>query len=129
MAAPPGAETPFEYRGRAGAVALAGSWDGWAPQAMARVGGEDAWVLRVPLPPGRVRFKFVVDGAWVASGGYEVEDDGHGGENCVREVGAGEGGAKEGGSEAEEGVGGEGGEEEERTEEKGAEEEGGCVVM
>jgi hypothetical protein len=85
----PRVATAFEYRGRAREVALAGEWGGWAPEAMTRAAGGgaegDVWALVVALAPGTVRFKFVVDGEWVAAG-YEAEADGHGGENCVRVV-------------------------------------------
>lgn len=117
-------ETGFEYRGSARSVSLAGSWAGWTPQPMSRAGGDSsAWALRVALPRGRAAFKFVVDGEWVAAGEYPVEDDGHGGENCIVHVGGEANGAGETGSST--GSGTEGDSERDASKE----EQPGCVVM
>lgn len=49
------------------AVSVAGSFNGWDPQATPLVRGEHgAFFAIVPLPPGRHEYMFVVDGAWVA---------------------------------------------------------------
>lgn len=83
----PTSNVPFHFHGAAGvaSVGLAGSWGDWVPVPMTRHDGDGGlWTTVVALPPGEVRFKFVVDGDWVAAGDYGVESDGHGGENCVR---------------------------------------------
>jgi len=51
----------------AGRVSLVGDFNGWDPAAMPlrRVRQGGAWVVEVPLPPGRHAYAFMVDGALV----------------------------------------------------------------
>ena len=47
------------------AVFLAGTFNGWDPQATPMIKHADGtWDISVALAPGRYQFKFVVDGAW-----------------------------------------------------------------
>ena len=49
-------------------VGVTGTFNGWgAPLELRRAAPGADWVRTVALPPGAVQFKFVVDGAWVAS--------------------------------------------------------------
>lgn len=50
----------------AGRVCLAGTFNGWQPDAdeMARV-GDGKWVKDLELPPGTYEYRLVVDGEWV----------------------------------------------------------------
>jgi chromosome partitioning protein len=51
---------------RASQVLIAGDFNNWQPIAtpmQARAPGE--WTMRLPLRPGRYRYRFVVDGKWV----------------------------------------------------------------
>ena len=44
---------------------VAGSFNGWAQQANRLVRRGDAWVGEAELEPGRIAYKFVVDGQWL----------------------------------------------------------------
>jgi len=69
----------------AGAVYVAGEFNGWDPVTNPLVRGEDGlWRGSVELEPGQYQYKFVVDGTWVEDpGNPETVDDGHGGVNSV----------------------------------------------
>jgi hypothetical protein len=72
------------------AVALAGSFNGWAPDARPLKRGKGgAWETTFLLPPGRYEYRFVVDGQWRDDPACtERVPNGHGSENCVRHVAA-----------------------------------------
>jgi 1,4-alpha-glucan branching enzyme len=47
------------------AVFLAGTFNGWDPNATPMVLGDGGqWTVSLPLAPGRYEYKFVVDGEW-----------------------------------------------------------------
>lgn len=56
----------------AATVFLAGSFNGWDPQAnaMSRT-AEGLWRTKVPLVAGRYEFKFVIDGRWCCKPGCD----------------------------------------------------------
>src|SRR5207237_318169 len=60
-------------------VAIAGSWNAWAPVDVHGLGG-DIWEAALLLPPGTYYFNLIVDGKeWVVPGGVAVISDGMGG--------------------------------------------------
>lgn len=64
---------------RATRVEVGGDWNGWRPIA-ARRADDGVWYADVPLPKGRHRFAFRVDGGrWTAPDGAPAEDDEFGG--------------------------------------------------
>jgi len=72
------------------AVAVAGSFNGWRPEALPmRRGGDGVWSVTVPLALGEYHYQFVVDGVrWVSDPtAHALEDDGFGGRNSVIVVG------------------------------------------
>jgi hypothetical protein len=48
-------------------VLIAGDFNNWSPMStpMATNGAPGVWISKLPLPPGRYRYRFVVDGKWV----------------------------------------------------------------
>lgn len=46
-------------------VYLAGDFNGWSPDGLAMIKKGDEWVFSLHLNPGKVRYKFVVDGKWL----------------------------------------------------------------
>jgi 1,4-alpha-glucan branching enzyme len=57
------------YAPRARSVAIAGDFNDWNPQstALRPTNLGSAWVAQVPVPPGRYRYAFLVDGTrWIA---------------------------------------------------------------
>ena len=92
-AAPGAWSATFTLRGARAdaAVALAGSFNGWNPNAtpMERM-GDGACRATVTLAAGRHLYKFVVDGReWIADpANAQREDDGHGGFNSLLDLGA-----------------------------------------
>ncbi|MFO7607947.1 MAG: glycogen-binding domain-containing protein [Candidatus Krumholzibacteriia bacterium] len=82
----PRAGQPVEFRVHApgaGAVALAGDFNGWDPRAepLQRAGG-GWWRTVRPLPAGTHAYVYVVDGAWVTPPeAAATEPDGFGGRN------------------------------------------------
>ena len=59
-------------------VALVGDFNDWNPDATPLApAGPSAWTVTIPLPPGRYRYTFVVDGSrWVADpAGAAAPDD------------------------------------------------------
>jgi hypothetical protein len=57
----------FRLKGRANAktVYLSGDFNDWSPTAFPMTRKGDEWVFPLHLPPGKVRYKFVVDGNWI----------------------------------------------------------------
>jgi len=51
----------------ASAVAIAGTFNGWRPEATPMIPmGQGRWLKNLALPPGRYEYLFVADGTWVA---------------------------------------------------------------
>ena len=73
------------------AVALAGDFNGWRPDATPMVRGADGvWMVQLPLSPGSFSYSFVVDGKWVEDPLADSwRADGFGGRNAVVRVGDG----------------------------------------
>ncbi|MFT5129627.1 MAG: 1,4-alpha-glucan branching enzyme [Rhodothermales bacterium] len=73
-------KTNFETHAPPGAtVAIAGSFNDWAPTLMREV-SPGGFAIALQLRPGRYEYKFVVDGAWLA----DVENE----EWCLNEFGS-----------------------------------------
>ncbi len=50
----------------AAAVAIAGTFNEWRPEATPRVDmGQGRWLKELVLPPGRYEYLFVADGQWL----------------------------------------------------------------
>ncbi len=68
-------------------VSVVGTFNGWDPLAHPLQGPdrEGVWNLRLPLPPGRYRYMFVLDGVrWVTDpDAVASEEDGLGGSNSL----------------------------------------------
>jgi len=79
------------YAPGAHSVALVGDFNGWdiAATPLQATGSSGAWVVSVPLPPGRYRYAFLIDGArWLADpGAPRAPDDDFGTPNSVLTVG------------------------------------------
>jgi hypothetical protein len=93
-AAPAAAATPTLIRfavaaPSARAVAVAGDFNGWRPDATPLERGPDGvWFARVPLGPGNWSYSFVIDGQWVEDPLADTwRADGFGGKNAVVRVG------------------------------------------
>jgi hypothetical protein len=70
-------------------VRLVGGFNNWSLEAapLEPPRGTGYWEIVVPVPPGRWRYAFVVDGDWVAPpGAPRTEEDGFGGVNGILEV-------------------------------------------
>jgi hypothetical protein len=70
-------------------VSLVGGFNNWSPEAAPLEPDRESgyWEIVVPVPPGRWRYAFVVDGEWVAPpGAPRTEEDGFGGVNGILEV-------------------------------------------
>lgn len=101
--------TTFRYVPLAGkpvtSVSVRGSFNNWGEDAMAR-GDDGIWSLVLDVSAGAHEYKFFIDGQWpsdMATGrdggpidpdASEYKDDGYGGKNAVRTVGAAESAAK-----------------------------------
>lgn len=60
----------------AATVSLKGSWDGWQSEIpLTQSSPSSDWSVAVPLPSGKVYFKFVVDGRYVTSPSEPVVND------------------------------------------------------
>ena len=78
----------FEYTApKAGAVAIAGSFNDWRPHAMEQeVSG--IWFAELQLGPGRYEYRFIIDGRWVEDPqALEQAINPYGSANSVRLVG------------------------------------------
>ena len=65
-------------------VMLAGSFNDWAPNALAMQKTDSGWISQVKLTPGKYWYKFIVDGRWrVDNDNYSKENDGYGNINSV----------------------------------------------
>ena len=69
-------------------VYLAGDFNNWNPQKKLMKKQENGeWVIRVLLDPGKVEYKYVVDGKWVNDpGAKEYSYNGVGTQNSVKVV-------------------------------------------
>jgi chromosome partitioning protein len=70
-------------------VLIAGDFNNWQPMGtpMAENGRPGGWVTRLPLRPGRYRYRFVVDGRWVTDpNNQHTETNEYGELNNVVEV-------------------------------------------
>lgn len=80
------------YAPGAQSVALVGDFNSWdtAATPLRRTGASGAWVVTVPLPPGRYRYAFLIDGTrWLADpGAPPAPDDDFGTPNSVLTVGS-----------------------------------------
>lgn len=87
--------TRFRYRDPlARTVSVVGGFNAWDPDRAPLTGpdGAGVWECVVPVPPGRWRFGFVVDGEWVEpQEAVLYEDDGFGGRHGILDVGPREG--------------------------------------
>ena len=73
----------------AGHVALCGDFNNWTPAStpMMCLGRPGEWTMKLPLRPGRYRYRFVVDGRWVTDPhNHYVETNQFGELNNVVEV-------------------------------------------
>lgn len=89
---PPASAVPFVlYAPEASSVALVGDFNGWdtAATPLRPMGSAGAWVVTVPLSPGRYRYGFVIDGTrWLPDpGAPRAPDDDFGTPNSVLTVG------------------------------------------
>lgn len=72
---------------QASRVAVAGDFNGWSDSASPMQLRNDRWVIRLPLDPGRYRYRLVVDGRWVTDGRNQfVEANEFGELNNILEV-------------------------------------------
>jgi len=81
----------FTLLGHQGAeqVTIAGDFNGWNSNASPMHRRANGWSIDLPLQTGVRRYKFVVDGQWMADpANPDREHDGHGGNNSVLRLGA-----------------------------------------
>ncbi len=74
---------------RAQSVQIAGDFNGWQPTKlpMERVGESGVWQASAKLPPGRYRYRLVVDGQWQQDPYNEITElNPFGGYNSIVEV-------------------------------------------
>lgn len=70
-------------------VLIAGDFNNWTPMStpLTTNGAPDRWITKLPLTPGRYRYRFVVDGKWVTDpNNKNVEANEYGELNNVVEV-------------------------------------------
>jgi 1,4-alpha-glucan branching enzyme len=70
-------------------VCLAGNFNRWTPDRHCLKGpaGDGTWTIRIPLPPGRYEYVYVIDGIrWIPDPSAPSVDDGMGGRNTVLSV-------------------------------------------
>jgi chromosome partitioning protein len=79
----------FTFRGPgAHRVQLVGDFNGWALDANEMTPVGSVWTSRLNLPPGRYRYRYVIDGDWRSDPlNSHVEPSPYGGENSVLVVG------------------------------------------
>lgn len=74
--------------GTASQVKLAGSMNGWNPEASVLSGSGNTWRISMWLNPGRYEYQVVVDGRWMTDPNHSlVKDNGNGGLNSLFTVG------------------------------------------
>ena len=84
-------EFRFDENSDVESVSVAGEFNGWNASKHPLVRTPEGWRLELPLDAGRYRYKFVIDGVWMADlKNPGMEADGHGGYNSIVEVGKGE---------------------------------------
>ena len=74
---------------RAGSVQIAGDFNGWQPTKlpMEKVGANGVWQASAKLPPGKYRYRLVVDGQWQQDPYNEITElNPFGGYNSIVEV-------------------------------------------
>jgi chromosome partitioning protein len=61
-------------------VEIAGDFNNWVPEAMAKpVGSSGIWQKIIPIPHGEFRYKFIVDGEWQVDPGHpQVKENTYG---------------------------------------------------
>ena len=65
-------------------VMLAGSFNDWAPNALAMQKTDSGWISQVKLTPGKYWYKFIIDGRWrVDNDNFSKESDEYGNINSV----------------------------------------------
>eukprot|EP00824_Muranothrix_gubernata_P007844 TRINITY_DN20035_c0_g1_i1.p1 TRINITY_DN20035_c0_g1~~TRINITY_DN20035_c0_g1_i1.p1 ORF type:complete len:237 (+),score=33.57 TRINITY_DN20035_c0_g1_i1:58-711(+) len=67
-------------------VLLAGSFNDWADKIPLRQKEGGGFQLTMDLPPGRVHFKYIVDGNWCCAPTHATEYDSSGNQNNVMEI-------------------------------------------
>jgi 1,4-alpha-glucan branching enzyme len=72
----------------AGAVAIAGTFNDWRPEATPMVSlGDGRWAKELVLSPGTYEYLFVADGQWLCDPlAHETVPNPYGGRNCVLTV-------------------------------------------
>ena len=86
----PAGETIFRVKfAEASRVQVAGDFNGWSPLGTPLLRGDtpEAWRTSLPLPRGRYRYRFVVDGQWTCDPhNQQIEQNEFGDYNSVLEV-------------------------------------------
>ena len=64
----------FQLKGfeNARKVFVAGDFNGWNPEAYPMRKTADGWIFPLNLQPGKVRYKFIVDGKWILDPGNKL---------------------------------------------------------
>jgi hypothetical protein len=82
----PDGHTLFWFPGKTDAriIHLSGSFNLWSVSANPMIRTDSGWVAKVRLSPGKVLYKFIIDGYWREDrNNMLVQDDGHSGFNSV----------------------------------------------
>lgn len=83
--------TYTDSSGTATQVKLAGSMNGWNPEASVLSRSGNSWRISMWLNPGRYEYQVVVDGRWMTDPNHSlVKDNGNGGFNSLFTVGESE---------------------------------------
>lgn len=53
-------------------VFVAGDFNGWNPEAFPMKRTAEGWTFQLHIPPGKTRYKFVVDGKWILDPGNKL---------------------------------------------------------
>ena len=68
-------------------VILAGSFNDWNEKKLQMTRTDIGWTTTLPLPGGKLTYKFIVDGKWITDPANPIiEDDGYGNKNSVKFV-------------------------------------------
>jgi 1,4-alpha-glucan branching enzyme len=74
----------FRANTNADRVMLAGTFNGWDPEALSMKRVDSGWIAVVKLGPGKHYYKFIVDGNWTIDKDNPLfENDGQGNDNSV----------------------------------------------